>query len=671
MAKPKSATDLASSATSSSRSKITKRAHRRRRTSSSSPHSTLLAPSSALLASLATIVASCSSADGRPLAQDSQPPDFLCPFLPLDVPEVRPAPSRRDDLSEDAYYLSPTPTRTKRRRQRRASIADKYVQGPDGRWRKEQTWSLYGSTYCECTGDGSSSSSETGVPEVDDQVNPSDLASSSAAQSTGTDMSGSLPSGWSDARSSRESFTSIILALSLLLALIICCLIGGLVWRRKRRASQRKDVENKEKSYPYFDDETEVEEIKRFRSHQKIWSKATARWKSNVRLSIRRRRKRPHSVAPSQDIPHEPSTLSLPSQYSYTADPAVRDDRSECSSVADDDTVDPAPEPISPAAERSRTDGETQDADSASQVPPDPSRPAQPPEYPLDGALPGGQHGRLGQAAERLDGTEAQAPSPDRTSTTSPPALSVHDRPPYTAPANSAHLATDDKALLERMVDLASHPPVEGSSRGSDHLAGSSPPSGPSVPIMDEFEELPEDILVVDEDGPSGSQLDWRPSIPPSSSLSIRIPVPSYSREPSPHPPLFPAPPTKAQLAAPTFYDYPSTFEGEGAADELETPSAPPFDFGAAGPSAPPLEGDSVDMDACACAPPLIDEEEEIQLGFIAAPSAPPAPEETTDGSSGPVSSSEAGPSTGLSPPSRRHSAPFSPRTASPPDYLP
>lgn len=462
-------------------------------------------------------------------------------------------------------------------------------------------------------------------------------------------MSGSLPSGWSNARSSDDRFTPIILALSLLLAIIICCLIGGLVWRRKRRASL--DVEKKAKRDLYPDDETEVEEIKRYRTHQRMFAKASARWKAGVRA--RRRRKRPLSVA--QDIPHEPSTVSLTSRCSCSA---AGDDGSDCESVtAADEIVAAAPEPVS-LSERARTDGETQDTDGASEVPPDASRLAQPPEYPLDGALVGVQGARLDQPVERPDGTEAGAPSLDHTATSSPTALSGHDRPPYTEPVNSAHLATDDKALLERMVDLASHPPAEGSSRENVPRGESSSPAGPSVPILDEFEELPPDL---DESGGSGTHLDWRADIPPSS-LSNRIPVPTYSCEPPPS--AFPAPPTKAQLAASSFYEYPA-FEEDDAGDGLDAPSAPPFDFDAPGPSAPPLDGE---LDACACAPPLIDEDEEVQLGFVLLPSAPPPPEVSTAGSApGP----EAGPSTGLSPPNARPSAPYLSRAASPPDYLP
>lgn len=158
MAKPRAQTHLASPATSSSSPRLPKRTYTRRRRQSPSSSRLTIAPSSALLASLATVAAACSAADGRPLSPDSQPPDFLCPFLPLDVQEEYLVPHthhiRTDDRigedEEDVFYLGPTPTRSKRiARRKRGLVPDKYVQGTDGRWRKEGSWTLYGSTYCD------------------------------------------------------------------------------------------------------------------------------------------------------------------------------------------------------------------------------------------------------------------------------------------------------------------------------------------------------------------------------------------------------------------------------------------------------------------------------------------------------------------------------------------
>lgn len=155
MAKPKPPLDLASTATSSSSHESASSTTRRRAPYNSPPR-----PSSNLIALLATVAASSSAADGRPLSPDSRPPDFLCPFLsPRFVPD-RPSSSRRtlkvevaeaavEEEAEEVYGLSPTPTRLRRVGAAAPNVPDKYVEGDDGRWRKEHSWTLYGSTYCD------------------------------------------------------------------------------------------------------------------------------------------------------------------------------------------------------------------------------------------------------------------------------------------------------------------------------------------------------------------------------------------------------------------------------------------------------------------------------------------------------------------------------------------
>ena len=150
MAKPKSLVDLASTATSSTSHLPAHETRPRRPT----PHAPSPRPSANLLALLATVAASSSSADGRPLSSDASPPDFLCPFLPPHfLADHTPSPRRDnawDELYEDDRHHqgAPTPTRVRRRR-RSGPLPDKYVEGVDGRWRKEHSWTLYGSSYCD------------------------------------------------------------------------------------------------------------------------------------------------------------------------------------------------------------------------------------------------------------------------------------------------------------------------------------------------------------------------------------------------------------------------------------------------------------------------------------------------------------------------------------------
>lgn len=478
-------------------------------------------------------------------------------------------------------------------------------------------------------------------------------------------MAGSLPSGWEASHTDKDPLTPIILTMSLLLAIVICLFIYGCaVWRKRRRAQVQLQRDLEKKARRILDDESEAEtdEIRRMRSHQRMWAKATARWKANVRLSLRRRRKRPLSVVSNHETEPRASTTSLVSQYTYTNEPH----RTQSTMVDPHPDQDASPSPASitnnpQSPSDIRTNGETPHVPppSANEVPPDASRPTLPPEYPVDGTLLGARNRRPDHSTERSTASEARAPAEatfalshnEPAPSASPPPLSAdEERLPYTAAANTAHIATDDKTLLARMAHLASQPPPEledaarerGGSSGACENAPHGEP-GPSVPVMDEFEELPASMViqVTDEDGPSGSDMGmgmgtnmgWQHALPSRAlSPSIQLPVPTYSREPSPHPPMFPAPPTKAQLAAPLFYEYPSAFEEDGMMGgelELETPSAPPFEYETSGPSAPPLELD-MDLDLESGAP-LIDEDEEIQLGFASAPPLPPPPLHETD----------------------------------------
>ncbi len=465
-------------------------------------------------------------------------------------------------------------------------------------------------------------------------------------------MTGSLPSGWyNNHPPQKDVLTPIILTLSLLLAIFICVLIFGcVVWRRKRRVAEQKDVEKKCRKY--LDDELdETEEVKRMRSQQRMWAKATARWKAGVRQSARRRRKQP-STASMRETDTQ-SSVSLPSQHSFAV--------SRRPSSISHWTLPPDTTSIPTATDSIPACGETphtHETDVATDGSLDGSRPSQPPEYPVDGTSEARLtrlDSAIGRSLASEDGTPAVTIS--KSASTS--------REIHCIPANAAHVATDDKTVLARMANLASSPPPEelplhGNPDQSDTINA----AGPLVPVLDEFEELPLEIQVVDEDGTSGSNSEWCGAA--SNALlspSANLPVPTYSREQSPQPPIFPAPPSKAQLAAPDFLQYPSFFEEDLTGFEPNTlPPAPAFEA----PSAPPLD-DTLDEDAVPCAPPLIDEEEEIQLGFthVHAPSS----------SSAIISGRDRIPSSSTdfpeSPSRGRTSVPFSRRSANPPDYLP
>jgi hypothetical protein len=104
-------------------------------------------PSSGVLSLLATISAASSSADGSPVSAQPTPPPFLCPYIARDNSYDQASAPLPDPVAEtSASALSP-PTPTSKIG-RRGTIADKFVQGSDGMYRRVDRYTLYGSTVC-------------------------------------------------------------------------------------------------------------------------------------------------------------------------------------------------------------------------------------------------------------------------------------------------------------------------------------------------------------------------------------------------------------------------------------------------------------------------------------------------------------------------------------------
>ena len=115
-------------------------------------------PSSALLAVLASLVASVNPFPVVGCHESNDPPSFLCPSLEpqaeLDIQEFvlppQTPPPTTPVPGPSGVNRANFPTPVKRRVRR--NFAPGYTQGDDGRWRKLSTWSLYGSTVCVVRG---------------------------------------------------------------------------------------------------------------------------------------------------------------------------------------------------------------------------------------------------------------------------------------------------------------------------------------------------------------------------------------------------------------------------------------------------------------------------------------------------------------------------------------
>ncbi|TBU50073.1 hypothetical protein BD309DRAFT_644058 [Dichomitus squalens] len=629
-------------------------------------------PSPGLLAILVTVAGS-SSVDGRPHDSDV-PPDFLCPRLhtyssaqpsasqdtaplyrePCDVPEA---------TTSSRSSFTPAPVdlygRARRKRVRRtANIADKYVQSPDGRWRKADSWQLYGSSSCAAS--QCMDATPTEVPVEDDQVSASAAATASASTSSSSSTDPTLPHGWGGNKT-EDDMTGIILGLSLSLAFaLIAFMIGVVLWRRKRR-KREKDTE---KTAPSIDTrDTEVsEQAQRVRSKQRLWQRVAVKWKANVKHSARLRRKRATTAAtrPSDTdlLSDRPTIQASTSAVSLTRTRTVSDGDSAYTarplSIHGDDPR--LQRSRSPSVASSDIGTGTTDAELFS-LPT-----SQPPAY-----IPSSPFHRA-RSTPHLTPSDAPSGSLDPAKACSSSDVSCDPSVPYPygPPVHSAHVATDDKAVLAQMARMASAPPADGPSM-SDATGGLSEVQ-PSVPVLEEdpFETLPSEMQPdVDTDDEhairQGSNLPithdalsmailTAPSSYPGSYLPVDddgdSDVPSYAEDAIRHPTLvLPPPPRKVPLTGPMFYEYPHEFEEDVASVEppdgpssppFEEPSALPFALAVAPdsahmivPSAPPLEIEDERLFAAhllPSAPPLDDDAEHVPVHDAGSPSAPCGP---------------------------------------------
>lgn len=268
----------------------------------------------------------------------------------------------------------------------------------------------------------------------------------------------------------------------------------------------------------------------------KIWARATARWKANVRHAARQRKGK-RTVPPKSSQAHQPShstnnsrsrlALSLPSPTSSRGSSVV--------SLSDE-----PPQPIN--GER------LSNTISTPTISPHTSAAISPPAY---------HHGSQALPIKYLN--ISHATSLDRPSSSLAVSIDTHSFT-YTA-----HVATDDKTLLARLADLASKPPEEVSTDMLDDTLVSAPA------WHDELGEVPPDLIT------SNDHLSDNACLTSS---------------------LFPPPPSKKRMVTADLYNYSFSLE-DTAALEAE-PSAPPFHLGSAPslddhqitPSAPPILDD-------------------------------------------------------------------------------
>jgi hypothetical protein len=403
----------------------------------------------------------------------------------------------------------------------------------------------------------------TNAPAANDAIQPSDIVASPPATQSMQEYDATMPNGWKPQAKVDSSRVTLILTISLVLAFLICVFMAVfIIWRRKKR--RRLDEELRMRR-TRGDNESEHQDlvVKEARAKQKIWAKASARWKANIRSSARRRRNR-RLVDGAQTPSNRSSSVSL-------------HDITSLMTPRSTPTSSPRPSTVSAPDARNSISLDTSvvpdTCHATSALPPIDPELSSPPAYihSRSSTTPNPEKLHNSHETYRIDNDPPESFSHITHEDHPQYTVSIGDDPmPYDDSYHAGHVATDDKTVLARRAHMASAPPIATDETGSSTLVISAPV------WHDEELEAIDDTQHHDQSGASSLPLGHH---------------------------IFPAPPSKDKMAASDFYDYPYSFEEDVDSLEPEAgPSAPPFEEHNADvspledsnmvPSAPPLPED-------------------------------------------------------------------------------
>jgi hypothetical protein len=366
-----------------------------------------------------------------------------------------------------------------------------------------------------------------------------------------SDILDSLPAGWKP--SEHATRTSLILAVSLALAVIICFFMTGcVIWRKGRLNGKQVDEEMRLRKRRVRDPDDAAASLQtESKMKQKSWDRAIARWKAKIHyLARQKRRRRVSSKNPSTQILRNPRQDQPVETHPALSPRPSQSTNRRLSLPTDESLLHRRVEPQSSSSRPRSSPGEhIMGSPKSVTLPPRPQslNIPSPPTYQRATRSPSPVH----IPYEYFHDTGHEPPpSPFAHSSTSHHALP--DAPPY----HAAHVAIDDKAVLAQMSNLASAPPT-------DH---NDPVVEVSAPEW--HEELDDEV----------------------DSLSANH---CNSKTPSTH---FPPPPTKPQIVSESCCDFTYSFADLDLVEPEPGPSAPPFEESCPGlpspdmtPSAPPL----------------------------------------------------------------------------------
>jgi hypothetical protein len=348
-----------------------------------------------------------------------------------------------------------------------------------------------------------------------------------------------LPPGWKPVPKPFQGRTTVILAVSLALSLFICFFILSCLFWRNRKKSPDVEAKARRRGREHLTPEgrRRIEEAKAL---EKFWVRATARWKANARQSFRQRTGR--------------RLINRASQINHSG----VDSRSQ---LAGSSSRPSSGFSVPSSRNQPLVEEHPQSTETTRSLPP--------PAYHLEHRVPP----IVISSSSRSMTPVSEGITPHLSLSARPSQLSISPSPELSPDrellSQTAHVATDDKALLARLAEFASAPPEV------EHFVSTMSHSAPAWDDDLEFEDLSPPSAPIGADGES---------------------LPS----------LFPPPPSKARLAAAERLEYAFAYDDLENAEPEPEPSAPPFeerstpllDESLLLPSAPPLtsHGDGDDL---------------------------------------------------------------------------
>ncbi|KAF7302484.1 hypothetical protein HMN09_00882700 [Mycena chlorophos] len=452
--------------------------------------------------------------------------------------------THRDDfVSVDLRPTPTTPTPSRR-------VPPQYSPDPNGIWRRIDSYTLVGSTICDTC-----ATPPTSLQETD-----------AAFQS-------SIPSGWIHTPVANSKRTSITIGLAVSLATLIFLTIIRCHFSMRAANRRRRDIEKqwseKRARAGELDlnasTETLAPKLAPGTTKSRKWmAKATARWRENARYLARQRR------GPRTTVTRKNGSVnSLPIVDSKETDvdeppiPSSSRAASPTPSAADTldvpDSSEPGPEPPLP---------EVPEPVAATSTPPEP--PAYPKPVP---------------AVDMADILSFEPSSPEAFFPAYTPRPAADEasssdqfNPSGSSTRDTAHVATDDKALLAQLAERASAPEMRVSEPGTTAV----------VPREDDLEYEFEGF-------------EWTPAAPGPSDAHV--------------PPLLPSPPLPVNAGATSSGAVLEKMQLERAYAARDLTSAGPSEpltpaaLGQAQASAPPLEAGDIPA-LVASAPAFVDDDE-------------------------------------------------------------